>query len=106
MSFQDELRINYQPKKQYSFSKTRVDRAAEEIVTIVKKNMLSQVKMGNIYEKKRGIFGQRERHDKKEFNELFNSLKAKCLSEGITVEIVKSTALHDDSLEYLFSSAC
>lgn len=48
MSFQDELRINYQPKKQYSFSKTRVDRAAEEIVTIVKKNMLSQVKMGNV----------------------------------------------------------
>ena len=45
-------------------------------------------------------------HDKSEFQALFHSLKSKCAAIGITVEITKSAALHDDSPEYLFTSLC
>lgn len=59
MSFQDELKANFngQVQERYSFSAARVDQAAEEIVEVVKADMLRSVRTGNVKEYRSGLFG-------------------------------------------------
>lgn len=60
MSFQGELRANYQGNAEYLFSATRIEKAATEILQIVKTRMLNAVKLDRVEEWKTGFWGMKK----------------------------------------------
>lgn len=100
MSFQDELKADYQEKQKHTYDMIQIENKAVKILEDVKAVMLSKVKRGDVIKKAFGkkivfvdekiswfyFMGCRRVYDRKEGKILYKVLLEKCFDENIKLE--------------------